>query len=118
VQAVTIRIQEREERAPRGRCSVGGATEWLKLFEAAGARQYDATESTMQKVRDGAGLVVHRYSQNAVAGRGRDFYGSLKKAMRAAAGELVSEAQLNAEIAERAVREAIRFVQRGGRWEG
>jgi hypothetical protein len=96
----------------------GGATEWLKAFEAAGAWQHDATESTMQKVRDGAGLVVHRYCENAVAGRGHDFYGSLEKAMRAAAAELVSEAQLDAGIAERAVREAVKFVMRGGRWRG
>jgi hypothetical protein len=71
----------------------------------------------MQKIRDGAGLVVHRYSENAVAGRGHDFYGGLEKAMRAAAAELVIEAQLNAGIAERAVREAVKFVMRGGRWE-
>jgi hypothetical protein len=64
---------------------------------------------------DAAQLVVSRYGEKVAAGQGRDFYGSVAAAIRAAAGELVAEKRLAAKDAEDAVRDATAFVARGGR---
>jgi len=64
---------------------------------------------------DAARLVVDRYGSMAAAGQGCEFYGSVDRAVPAAAASLVFEKLLEAEVAEGAVKEAIKFIVRGGR---
>jgi hypothetical protein len=56
-----------------------------------------------EQLGDTARMVVDRYGEMAAAGPARDFYGSTAEAIRAAAGELVSEKRLAAAEAENAI---------------
>jgi hypothetical protein len=58
-------------------------------------------------------LVVDRYGRMAAAGKGREFYGSVERAIQAAAARLVFEKLLAAENAEDAVKEVTKFVACG-----